>query len=268
MFEISRKSRKGNDFVRVKRLQDVVKYINNNNTVSLSDLCNEFKASPATMRRDLQELENKAQIERIRGGAKSLSSRQAYEPPYTQRQNMNLAEKQRIAQYALSTINNNDAVILDSSTTVCELAKLLAVSDKNVTVITNDVIIAYIIAPNPIIELIFVGGYIRPGFFTSMGMFAEATWKQLHADKLFLGVDAIHPIHGILNYRTEEISCKRLMLNCSERSIVLCDHTKFSSTAVLQISPLQKIDEVVTGLELEDKYIETYKNTRLQIMRV
>lgn len=172
------------------------------------------------------------------------------------------------AQYALSTINNNDAVILDSSTTVCELAKLLAVSNKNVTVITNDVIIACIIAPTPNIELILVGGNIRHGFFTSIGIFAESMWKQLHVDKLYLGVDAIHPVHGILNYRTEEISSKRLMLNCSNRSIVLCDHTKFSSTAVLQISPLQKLDEVVTGKELENNYIETYKNTGLQITRV
>jgi DeoR family transcriptional regulator of aga operon/DeoR family fructose operon transcriptional repressor len=78
--------------------------------------------------------------------------------------------------------------------------------------------IAYIIAPHPEIELIFVGGYIRPGFFTSMGMFAESMWKQLHADKLFLGVDAIHPVDGILNYRTEEISCKRLMLNSSKEA--------------------------------------------------
>jgi DeoR/GlpR family transcriptional regulator of sugar metabolism len=254
--------------VKAKRLQGILKYINDNNTVSLSELCKEFKASPATMRRDLQELENNAQIERIRGGAKSLITRQKYEPPFTQRQNMNLAEKQRIAQYAFSLINDNDAIILDSSTTVCELAKLLAVSDKDVTVITNDAMIAFIIAPHPEIELIFVGGYIRPGFFTSMGMFAESMWKQLHADKLFLGVDAIHPVDGILNYRTEEISCKRLMLNSSKRSIVLCDHTKFSSTAVLQISPLHRIDEVITGVELEDKYIEPFIDTGLRITRV
>ena len=254
--------------MRIKRLQDIANYINSQNTVSFTELCRTFGVSPATMRRDLHELEGKAQIERIRGGARSLIPNETYEPPYRQRQDMNLEEKQRIAQYAFSLIKKNDAVILDSSTTVCELAKILSTSDLDITVITNDAKIAYIIAPNTMISLIFVGGYIRQGFYSSMGVFAESMWKQLYADKLFLGIDAIHPTFGILNYRTEEISCKRLMLGCAKSSIVLCDHTKFSSSAVLQISPLQKIDKVVTGKELEESTLQPYRDSNVQIIRV
>jgi len=254
--------------VKIKRLEHIVSYINSHNTVSLSELCEEFGTSPATMRRDLQELESKGLIERIHGGAKSLTSYQVYEPPFTARLSMNLDEKQRIAKYAFSMISNNDAIILDSSTTVYELAKIIAVNELNITVMTNDAKIASTIAPNPNIKLILIGGYIRPGFYTSMGMFAESMWEQLFADKLFLGVDAIHPNHGILNYRTEEISCKRLMISCAKSSIVLCDHTKYLSSAVLQISPLQKIDEVITGIELEEKYFQLFNNTGLKITRV
>jgi DeoR family fructose operon transcriptional repressor len=254
--------------MRIERLNSLVEYINIHNTVSFSQLCKEFDTSSATMRRDLNELEQKGVIERIHGGAKSLKSKQVYEPPFDQRENMNLAEKQRIAKYAFSQIANQDSVILDSSTTISELAKLIAASDLKITVITNDVKIAYIVASNPSINLINVGGTVRQGFYTSLGLFAEAMWKQLHADKLFLGIDAIHPVFGMLNYRIEEISSKRLMIGGSNTTIVLCDHTKFSSSAVLQICPLENVHSVITGTEVEDKFTQMYKDTNLKIVRV
>lgn len=233
------------------RIQDrcnrVLEYINTHEYVSFSELCRFFDVSSATMRRDLVNLADRGLITRFHGAVKSKLSEQAYEPPYSERVNYEPEEKRKIAQRALREIHDGDSIILDSSTTILELARVLAKDSPEITVMTNDVEIACILAPNPNIDLICVGGHIRQGYYTSIGLFAENLWKNLHADKLFLGVDAVSARFGMMNYRIEELSCKKLMLNCSSVHYILCDHTKFTSSAVLQICPIDEVDMVITG---------------------
>lgn len=250
------------------RSESLLKYINKHEYASFADLCREFNVSSATMRRDLMSLAEKGLITRMHGAVKSKMSEQVYEPPYAERINMELDEKRRIAHRALQEIHEGDSVILDSSTTVSELAKLLAETDLNITVITNDVEIAYILAPHPSIELVCVGGYIRKGYYTSIGFFAENLWRELHGDKLFMGVDAVNAELGMMNYRIEELSCKKLMLEHSKTHYVLCDHTKFASSAVLQICPISAIDMVITGAELSQQAEHDLQLAGLKMMKV
>ncbi len=254
--------------MRSDRIQKLLSYIDQHGYVSFSDLCHEFKVSSATMRRDLTTLAQKGLIERMHGAVKSMIDDQKYEPPYSERINMNLEEKRRIVERAMTEIKNGDSIILDSSTTVCELAKLLANSSLSITVMTNDIEIAYILAPHPTIELITVGGYIRKGYYTSTGFFAENLWKELHADKLFLGVDAVDPKYGMMNYRIEEMSCKRLMIERAKECVVLCDHTKFTASAVLQICPFDKVDKVITGTELDSSIMSGMRRIDINIEQV
>lgn len=250
------------------RANEILEYVDRKGYVSLSELCREFRVSSATMRRDLTSLAERGQITRLHGAVKSKLDEQKEEPPYAERINMEIEEKQKIARRAFQEIRDGDSIILDSSTTVVELARLLAQSSLNVTVITNDVEIACLLAPHPIIELICVGGYIRKGYYTSIGSFAENLWRELHADKLFMGVDAVNPEYGMMNYRIEELSCKKLMLSHSKQHFVLCDHTKFASTAVLQICPTSDIDLLITGTELDRQYEQGMKAAGLNIEKV
>ena len=250
------------------RAKELLEYINKHGYASLSELCREFQVSSATMRRDLTELDERGLVTRMHGAVKSKIDEQMHEPPYAERINMEIQEKKRIAQRAFREIREGDSIILDSSTTVVELAKLLAQSTLPITVITNDIEIAYILAPHPIIELICVGGYIRKGYYTSIGFFAENLWQELHADKLFMGVDAVNPEYGMMNYRIEEISCKKLMLKHSKQHFVLCDHTKFAASAVLQICPSSEVDLLITGAELSDPSAKMMRDVGLRLLTV
>lgn len=251
-----------------KRLKEVLECINKSTTISLSELSTIFGVSSATIRRDVARLDEMGMIERFHGVVKSKIYDQRDEPPYNVRVNMHLEEKIRIAKYAFQSIDDGDSIFLDSSTTVLELAKLLANSNKNITVITNDIQIAFILSPHPIIELVAVGGTIRKGYYTSIGFMAENLWKELYADKLFLGVDAVTPQLGMMNYRIEELPCKKLMLANSNHHTVLCDHTKFSASAVLKICDFADINVVITGTELDEITISRIPKNILDIITV
>ncbi len=250
------------------RLKELLEYINKNTTVSLSELSTVFSVSGATIRRDVARLDEMGMVERFHGIVKSKIYAQRDEPPYDVRVNMYLEEKIRISENAFQSINDGDSIFLDSSTTVLELAKLLSNSNKNITVITNDIQIAYILSPHPVIDLVVVGGTIRKGYYTSIGFLAENLWKDLYADKLFLGVDAISPQLGMMNYRVEELPCKKLMLSNSKYHTVLCDHTKFSTSAVLKICDFADIDLVITGTELDASIISNIPKNIMNIVMV
>ncbi len=250
------------------RLEKVLAYINQNKTVTLSELENTFGVSSATIRRDITSLAESGKIKRLNGVVKSVLNEQKDEPPYKVRINLELDEKKRIAKKAYEMIEDGDSIFLDSSTTVLELAKLLADSNKDITVITNDMQIAYILAPHPIIELIVVGGTIRKGYYTSIGFIAENLWKELYADQLFLGVDAVSLELGMMNYRIEELPCKKIMIANSKYRTVLCDHTKFNSSAVLKVCNFEDINQIITGKEIEQYKIksEIEKQTKVCVV--
>lgn len=249
------------------RLKLINEYVNNNVFVSFSELCSHFGVSSATMRRDLIELDKRGLLQRVHGGAKSIVHLQTEEPSLDIRREMNIEAKRRIAEYCLPMIKDGDSVVLDSSSTVYELARFLSESNLHITVITNDLYIGCILAPHPIIDLFMVGGVIRKGYYTSLGMFAENVWKQLHADKLFLGVDAINPSLGLMNYRIEEITSKRLMLDCCNEKYVLCDCSKFQTTAVLQICGFDSIDAIITDKNLSDSILAQFNSIGTPVIR-
>lgn len=255
--------------MRLSRLQKIVDFINEVGVVSFSDLCEKFNTSSATMRRDLKELGDQGLIEKVHGGAKSVVGSHTIEPPYNKRIYMNVEEKIRIAKAAMAMIVEKDIIILDSSTTTTELAKLLSKSDIKLVVITNDTQIAGLLTFTPNIDVVLIGGSIRKGFYSALGPFSESMWQEFHASKLFLGVDAIDSQLGIMGYLIDEIKSKQVMIEQSKSRIILADHTKFSASSLIQICSIDKIDTIITGVEMDESLAEQYrKNTSLELIRV
>lgn len=245
--------------MKEKRLEEIVNVVDQNGIVSYADLCARLHVSAATIRRDLAELDARGQIERVRRGAKSVHILGANEElPYMVRAAINVEEKHRIAQYALTLIHPNESIILDSSSTVRELAKLLANISYPITVITNDIEIARLLTANHLIELIMVGGRVRIGHCGTVGVFADTFWQQVRTDKLFLGVDAIHPINGFFNHNSEELTGKRLMLHCAQYRIVLADHYKFFTGSLIKLCEISDVDLIITSKGLGDDIIKQF----------
>ena len=131
--------------------------------VSCNDLVKMFGVTPATIRRDLSELEEEGQIKRTHGGAELLRRRdqEAKEinvvPPWSARSVSCIGEKKAIAREIASIIPDNSTVFIDNGTTVFEVAKLL-VNHNNLTVISNSLRASEYLGMYPNIQLYFLGG--------------------------------------------------------------------------------------------------------------
>lgn len=243
-----------NGLIPVERRTQVLHILQERRAVSIHELAGLLDASPSTIRRDLEHLNRLGHAVRTYGGAVCVDRLgTTFEPGWTQRSQTLLEEKRRIAQAAATRVKPGFSVILDSSSTVFELAKLLFANQVTLTVVTNDLSIAAHLASANSIRLIVTGGTLRPRSFTLTGEPAGELLARLHADIAFIGVHAIS--NGRLSDSSLEIaSIKRRMIESAERAIVLADHTKFGAQAFCEIIPLRGVHEIITdtGLDPEE----------------
>ena len=104
-----------------------------------------------------------------------------------QRKHVHTAEKQRIAEKAMSMIQNGDIIFLDISTVNIELAKLLNNGTKKITIVTNMLDVMNLLVKSDM-SVIFIGGeWIMAGWFSSVAWAMEMV-KNFRFDKAFIGV--------------------------------------------------------------------------------
>ena len=236
---------------KTERLSKVLGFINKKRIVATQDLVSEFNVSIATAYRDIDFLAKNRQIEKMLGGARAINPEEkGNEPTFAAKKLVNQAEKQRIAVAAKKYIEPGDKIMLDSGTTVLELARLLN-NDDHVTVVTNDIRIASELTNHPEITLLLIGGMVRKGYCSSYGFFAEEMMKDITFDKIFLSVDAIDSDFGIMSYTMDDVNIKKIGMKNSKMTILLCDHSKFTTRALFSIDSLEDVDVIIVGEELD-----------------
>lgn len=161
-----------------------------------------------------------------------------------------------IAKAAREHISPGEKIILDSGTTVLELAKL--VNDiPDLTVVTNDLHIASEVSIFPNATLLMVGGVVRKGFNSTYGYFAEKMLGSISVNKTFLSIDAVDMEQGLLSYITDDTNIKKQYIKSrAKRLFFSADHTKFQASAFINISQLDCIHRIIVGKELDGEYVE------------
>jgi DeoR/GlpR family transcriptional regulator of sugar metabolism len=251
--------------IQEERLQKIEAYVKLKKICYFQELCDAFQVSKATIRRDLQLLVQRNRLNLVRGGASDISVGTSAEPPYEVKKNVNHEEKVRIAQKACSLIRSGETVILDSGSTILELARQIE-SMPGINVATNDLLVAGRLANARDVNLTMIGGGVRKGYFTTLGYFAQFTLEHINADKAFIGVDAISVAKGCMITNTEEVSVKKLIMKAAREKIVVCDHSKFDNIAFINLCAVGDVDMVITGREVSQDIYEGFKDAGINII--
>lgn len=231
--------------IKEQRIGILMEELSRNGVISIDELGEKMNVSYSTIRRDIEELEAQNSLKRIRGGAVSNKLATSYEPPFLARQDMFLDEKRKIAKAARSLINPNETLILSGGTTIHEFAKTLG-DVSPLYVATNDLMSAIELSHFNNVDLIVLGGKARNNHFSLNGYFTENMISQIHADKAFIGVDAVDFNTGFMHFSIEEVSASKLMIKASREVIVLCDHSKFNKVAFVNICNFEDVDLLIT----------------------
>jgi DeoR family transcriptional regulator of aga operon len=209
--------------------------------VEVAQLEAQLGCSPATVRRDLDQLERGGFLVRTRGGAISDSSG---ELPIRSKAASMAVEKQQIAAAAAAMVEDGQAVGLTGGTTTQQVARALS-ARRGLTVVTNAINVAIELVDADI-RTVVVGGELRGRSWELVGPLSEPVASQLHLDVFFAGVDGLSASGGLTTHNPLEARIDRVLIDRAQRIVVVCDHTKLGRATFAQIAPLEIVHEVVT----------------------
>ncbi|ATW51892.1 DeoR/GlpR family DNA-binding transcription regulator [Streptomyces peucetius] len=231
--------------------------------LEVEDAATTLEVSPATIRRDLDELAEQQMLVRTRGGA--IAHGVAYELPLRYKSSRHASEKQRIAAAVAELIGEGDVVGLNGGTTTTEVARALALraggsgggrressdaSAPSFTVVTNALNIAGELAVRPQIKIVVTGGVARPQTYELVGPLTVGVLNEVVLDVAVLGVDGVDPQLGVMTHQEDEASISRLFAERARRVIVVTDSSKMGRRAFARICGLDRIDVLVTDSAL------------------
>lgn len=252
--------------LNAERRHKILHFIQENKRATVTELSRLFKVSEATIRRDLDRLDDQGEIRRVHGGA-IVVERAAPEPPIIQRMTENEEEKRRIGRAAAELVRDGETVFLGSGTTTLEVARNLADRD-NLTVITNALNIANLFAGKSNITVIVVGGLLRHSELSMIGYIAEQTLKELHADKVIMGIRAIDVQAGLTNEYLPETMTDRTIINFSSEVILVADHSKFGKVSTALVAPVTSVNKIITDSDAPAEIIDEIKGLGVEVIIV
>ncbi len=250
-----------------QRRRKIVDLMNRRGAADVDALAHAFEVSPATIRRDLRDLEGRGFIARTHGGAVAGAASTAFEPLYNEKARQARAEKEAIAAAAVLRVDDGEVVVLDSGSTTHALARELKARRRGLTVITTDLMIALELGDAPGFETIIIGGVVRPQLYSVVGSMAESLLPGLHANHAFLGADAIDLDAGITNASLSEVGVKQHVLATTGHPILLVDHTKFGKVSLARVAGLAAFDEIITDDALPEPTARAYAEAGATLTR-
>jgi DeoR/GlpR family transcriptional regulator of sugar metabolism len=211
-------------------------------SVLIEQLAERFNISVMTVHRDLDELESRGILRKSRGMATATST-SLVESSDVYRSNQQAGEKDALALAALDFIDPGQAIFLDDSTTVLQIAQHLP-SKAPITAITNSLTLMSDLRASRGITLLGLGGEYYNWCSAFMGHMTTRAISQLHADVLLMSTAAI--TNDIVYHQfLETVDTKRAMFEASSKRILLADHTKFQRQALHALAPLKDFDIVI-----------------------
>ena len=236
-----------------ERQNRILALLNENGKVLIPELCTHFSVSSVTVRNDLNELERQGRLRRTHGGAIPVS-KTALEPDFRQKQVHRPQQKEALAAYAATLVEDGDTLVLDTGTTMLALAQKLT-GKHRLTVVTNDLKIAALLDDQSDHTVILTGGTLRRGFYCTTGPAVIDQLRRHRADTCFLSTNGFSLRAGFTTPDEMHAEMKREMARISAQTVMLCDSEKFGRDLFSVIMPLSEADRILTdnGLDRSDR---------------
>jgi len=177
-------------------------------------------------------------------------------PTYTEPEDKSIEEKRMIGKIAAQMIENGDAIYLSSGTTALEIARNL--KDKKLTVVTNDLMIAYGLKDSLGVKVIVTGGDLIKSTSTLVGGFALQALSGININKAFVGVKGVHMDSGYTVDSYEEVMLIEAVKRISNEIIVVADYSKFNCTGFARLGDLLMAKKVITNKQIPSDFKKYY----------
>jgi DeoR/GlpR family transcriptional regulator of sugar metabolism len=212
-------------------------------TIRIGELAEEFRVSEMTIRRDIAKLERTGFLRRTYGGVTAHLTR-SLDPAFNTRSLRNAAAKRLIAVTAAGLIGDVSTVFVGTGTTTEQFVRLMPAFD-DLTVVCESLPVAGLLGTRST-RVVVLGGTVHRDELSCIGPVATGTVQRYRADVAVLGAAGVTLRHGITELFEEEAENHRLMIERSERLLLLADGSKLGTHAMAYVAPVTAISTLVT----------------------
>jgi len=251
------------DMTTFERRQRIVSLVNDNMSVKVTSLAEMFDVSETTIRTDLASLEEENKVRRVRGGAVPLEQNglTAFPSPANF---ANAEAKKRIARWAADMVEDGEAILLDASTTVMCMAPYLE-KYRNLTVVTNGIDVARMLAENPSNTVVLVGGVVGNDGRAITTLVGNDHLANLMFHSAFISGVGFSFETGLTERNVEEARLKQALLESANQIVTLVDSSKLGTSALAPLLDISDISYLVTDGDVQPEFINQAREVGLNV---
>ena len=239
----------------------IIDELSSERVTSVDELTERLGVSPATIRRDLNELHELGHLLRVRGGAMRIEGklysgrgddRRADglkgQAPFLDSVITNAAAKRAIARLALDYVTPGLSMIIDGGTTTFMMASMMA--DEAYHVLTTSIPILQCLLERSKVKVTLPGGELFREQRIVLNPYEDGILQHFAAARMFIGCQAL-TTNGLMQTDTLLVQSERRLMERANEIIVLADSSKINAPASLSVCPLSQIDVVITDDKID-----------------
>jgi DeoR family myo-inositol catabolism operon transcriptional repressor len=248
--------------MRTDRLREFEEYMQEKRTATIPELCAHFDVSLNTIRRDIKELVKSGSVTKVYGGI--VWNHEENIVPFTARSSVAMEEKRHIGALAASLVEDGETIYIDSGTTTVHLLPYIA-NRKNVTVVSNSLIVFNEIQKYPDLNLLTAGGIFNQKTKSFVGLTAVTGLNDIRIRKAFMSSTGVSIEAGATNNSLHEAEIKRAVINHAQKVVLMVDHSKLDRSAAICFCDLDQLACFITNRRPPDKYLKFFEQHHILV---
>ncbi len=256
---------------KIRRLNSIVEYLEENKSADVKYLSGKLQVSEMTIRRDLRILEDQNLVLSRHGGVfyNSGTTGRNPEADYTLpvAGTIRMAEKKRIAEKAVSLIDPDDVITLDSGSTM-ELVSRLIPADFPLTVLCYSLNVLNEMTRKKNCQVLFAGGL----FHERSQMFESpeglSLIRRTRAVTAFVSASGATAELGVTTKIHHERAVKEAIMESSQKRILLIDSSKFGKVQTNYFASLEDFSAIITDTGIPEEYERIIRDYGIELFTV
>lgn len=245
-----------------KREERILDLLAEGQDTSVSGLSSILGVSQVTVRNDLKNLDSKGLVVKTHG-----SALYAGHPQIAERQNANSQQKEAIAKAAAQLVRDGDSLMVCNGTTVALVVRYL-LGKKNISVVTNSLLLLPYARVNGGLNVTFVGGEYRAAAEALSGPEAARQIRDYHVKTAFLGTDGLTIEHGLTTGLPENAEIVRSMCSQADKTVLVVDSSKFGNKGFVKILNVDDVDVIITDSGAPQETLDEIRNLGVEVIVV
>jgi DeoR/GlpR family transcriptional regulator of sugar metabolism len=246
------------------RRRKILDWIQEEGSARVRELATAFQVSEATIRQDLERLEQEGQVTREHGGA-FLNTVPTQVGTMTLHHQENMDQKRRIGALAADLVKDGETIILDAGTTTTEIA-LRLVNRRNLTVITNALNIAIILGAVPGNAVHMPGGQFKAPTLSLSGDKSVEYFRNIFAGKLFLATAGVALDAGLTYPSFADLQLKEAMIKAASRVYLVADASKINKSSFTRLGSLEMIHAFITDSGISQADANAFRGRGIEML--